>query len=337
MFKSRSSKEALILIALAAIALFLLCCQKGIGAKYAGPVEKITLGLVVIESSSLAYIADARGMFKEHGLDVTIIDFPDGPKATDELLKNKIDVTAVSAFVFVNRSFDWNDLRIFGSIFRGDTLEVSARKNRGITKPADLKGRRIGVTRNTVGDFFLETFLSLHGIPIGSVRLVDLKPSEIPEAISSGSVEAAITWEPYAGKIRNGLGPRAVTWPGQSGQNYQLVLVAKEEFIKERPLAVKRMLEALLEAEKYWSEHATDAQNLIAARLGYDPALLQSVWKRCDLRVRLDQDLVILMEDEAKWVMRRRLTEKKEMPNYLSLIHLQSLEKIKPEAVRIIH
>jgi len=337
MFKSRRTKEALILIALCAIALFCLCCQKGSGGKYTGPAEKITLGLVVIESSSLAYIADARGMFKDHGLDVTIIDFPDGPKATDDLLKNRVDVTAVSAFVFVTRSFQRDDLRILASIFRGDTVEISARKDRGITEPAHLKGRRIGFTRNTVGDFFLETFLSMHGITIGSVKLVDLKPSEIPEAISSGSVEAAITWEPYAGKIRDSLGPNAVTWPGQSGQNYQLVLVAKEEFIKGRPIAVERLLKALLAAEKYWSEHATDAQNLIASRLGYDPALLQSVWKRCDLRVRLDQDLVILIEDEAKWAMRRRLTEKKEMPNYLRFIHLQSLERIKPEAVRIIH
>ena len=337
MFKSRRTRESLILIALFAIVLFCLCCQKGTGAKYAGPVEKITLGLVVIESSSLAYIADAKGMFKEHGLDVTIIDFQDGPRATDDLLKNKIDVTAVSDFVFVNRSFQHNDLRIFGSIFRGDTLEISARKDRGITRPADLKGRRIGVTLNTVGNFFLETFLSMHGIAIGSVRLVDLKPSEIREAISSGYVDAAITWEPYAGQIRDNLGPRAVTWPGQSGQNYQLVLVAKEEFIKERPLAAERLLKALLDVAKYSSEHGADAQNLTASRLGYDPALLQSVWRRCDFRVRLDQDLVTLMEDEARWVMRRRLTEKKEMPNYLRFIHWESLERIKPEAVRIIH
>jgi NitT/TauT family transport system substrate-binding protein len=43
------------------------------------------------------------------------------------------------------------------------------------------------------------------------------------------------------------------------------------------------------------------------------------------------------MEDEARWAMRRRLTERKEMPNYLRFIHWESLERIKPEAVRIIH
>ena len=335
--ESRIIREALILVGVSAIALSSLCCQKGSGAKFTGPVEKITLGVVAIESSSLLYIADALGMFKDHGLDVKIIDFPDGVKASDDLLNNRVDVAAVADFIFVTRSLQRNDLRIFGSIFRGDTFEIIARKDRGITEPAHLKGRRIGLTKGTVLDFFMATFLSMHGINAGSVRLVDLMPSEIPKAISSGSVDAVIAWEPYAGQIRNNLGSKAVTWPGQSGQCYQFVLMAKEEFIKERPLAAERLLKALLEAEKYCSEHTTDAQHLIASRLGHDPASLQSLWKRVDFRVRLDQDLVILMEDEAGWAMRRRLTEKKEMPNYLNLIHLQSLERIKPEAVRIIH
>jgi len=335
--ESRRIKAVSILIAFSMIALSSLCCQKGSGGKYAGPIEKITLGVVAVESSSLVYIADALGMFKDHGLDVTIIDFPDGVKASADLLKDRVDVAAIADFIFVTRSFQRNDLRIFGSIFRGDTFEIIARKDRGIAEPDDLKGRRIGLTRGTVLDFFMGTFLSMHGISAEDVKLMDLKPSEIPEAISSGAVDAVYAWEPYAGQIRRNLGSNAVTWPGQSGQNYQFVLIAKEEFITKRPIAVERLLKALLEAEKYGSEHTADAQNIIASRRGYNPALLQSVWKRSDFRVRLDQNLVILMEDEAKWAMRRRLTKKKDIPNYLRFIHWESLERIKPEAVRIIH
>ena len=155
--ESRRIKATSILIAFSMIALSSFCCQKGSDGKYAGPIEKITLGVVAVESSSLVYIADARGMFKDHGLDVTIIDFPDGVKASDDLLKSRLDVAVVSDFIFVTRSFKRNDLRIFASIFRGDTFEIIARKDRGITEPADLKCRRIGLTRGTVLDFFMET------------------------------------------------------------------------------------------------------------------------------------------------------------------------------------
>ena len=323
-------------MAIAGMAFLCLCCQKSTEGKYTGLVEKIILGAVAIESSSLLYIADAKGMFKQHGLNVTLIDFPDGVKASDDLLKNRVDVAAVADFIFVTRSLQRNDLRIFGSIFSGDTFEIIARKDHGITKPAHLRGRRIGLTKGTVLDFFMATFLSMQGITAGSVRLVDLMPSEIPVAISSGAVDAVISWEPYAGQIRNNLGSKAVTWPGQSGQRYQFVLMAKEEFSKERPIAVERLLKALLEAAKYCAENTEDVQNLLAARLGHDPASLQSSWKRLDFRVSLDQDIVTLMEDEAKWLLKQK-GEHRDIPNYLKYIEWRPLEKIKPDAIGLIH
>ncbi len=182
----------------------------------------------------------------------------------------------------------------------------------------------------------MATFLSLHGIASGGARLVDLRPSEITDAISSGSVDAVIAWEPYAKKIRDSLGANALIWPGQSGQRYQFVLMAKEEFIKERPLAVERLLKALLEAEKYCTERTADAQNLVASRRGYDPASLQSLWKRVDFRVRLDQDLVTLMEDEAKWLLKQK-GDRPDIPNYIRYIDWRPLEKIRPDTIGLIH
>ncbi|MGO9136099.1 MAG: hypothetical protein ACLP9S_02575 [Syntrophales bacterium] len=76
--ESRRIKAVLLSIEIAGIALLFLACQKGTGVKYIGPAEKIALGVVAIESASLVYIADALGMFKDHGLDAKIIDYPAG-------------------------------------------------------------------------------------------------------------------------------------------------------------------------------------------------------------------------------------------------------------------
>jgi NitT/TauT family transport system substrate-binding protein len=238
--------------------------------------------------------------------------------------------------VIVNKHLLHPDVRVLASIARPDNHEVIARKDRGIAEPAHLKGKRIAVTRYSSGDFFLGTFLSDHGIPVERVTYVDLLPPQILSALSSGAVDAAMTWEPTVAKIKERLGPNAIHWPGQSGGGYYWVLMTREDFIKKRPAAAERLIKALLDAEKYVSGHTPEAQELIAQRLGYDPVLLQSLWRRCDFRVRLDQDLLILMEDEARWTIRRQ-QPKKEMPNYLDVIHWESLKKIKPEAVSIIH
>jgi NitT/TauT family transport system substrate-binding protein len=324
------------LLLIAAAASLLFGCQKDAGNTYAGPAEKITFGVVSIEASSLFYIADALGMFKKNGIEVTVKEYPAGLLATEDLLKDKLDVVTASEFVVVTKHFLRNDLRILASIVRADTLEVIGRIDRGITEPVHLKGKRIAVTRDTGADFFLATFLSHQGIPAKEISFVNLPTPAIPEAIASGAVDAAMAWEPSVWKIKESLGTNAVSWPGQSGQSYYLLLLTRDDFLKNRPRAAERLLRGLIEAERYLADHPTRAQEIIARRLGYNPALLQSLWARCQFRVRLDQDLLTLMEDEARWSIHRR-NRTGGLPNYLDIIHLESLEKIKPEAVGIIH
>ena len=204
------------------------------------------------------------------------------------------------------------DVRILASIARSDNHEVIARKDRGITEPAQLKGKRIAVTRHSSGDFFLGTFLTQYGIPITGVTFVDLPPPGILDALSSGAVDAAMTWEPTVGKIKERLGSNAVHWPGQSGRGYYFVLMTRDDFLKKRPRAVERLLKALIEAEEYVSAHTPEAQTFMAERLGYDRILMQSLWSRSDFRVRLDQDLLILMEDETRWTLRRTAPEERD-------------------------
>lgn len=326
----------LILTAVTAFLLVVSGCQKEDGGKYSGPVEKVTFGVASIDASSLVYIAHARGMFADHGLDVSMVEYTAGVLAVDDLLQDQLDIVTASEFVVVNKHLLHPDVRVLASIARPDSHEVVARKDRGITEPAHLKGKRIAVTRNSSGDFFLGTFLTHHGIPVESVTYVDLSPPKMLTALSSGAVDAAMTWEPTVAKIKELLGPNAIHWPGQSGRGYYMVLMTREDFIKKRPAAAERLIRALLDAERYVSEHTPEAQELIARRLEYDPVLLQSIWRRCDFRVRLDQDLLLLMEDEARWTFRRRRL-KQEMSNYLDVIHWESLKKIKPEAVSIIH
>lgn len=53
--------------------------------------------------------------------------------------------------------------------------------------------------------------------------------------------------------------------------------------------------------------------------------------------VLLPQALLPVFEDQARWRMENKLNIAKEVPNYLDYIYLEALEKVKPEAVGIIH
>jgi len=335
MAKSGRVTAALAAIAACAVALVFFLWPKAAEKKYEGPVEKIVVGVPKIVSTALFDVAADRGLFKAQGLDVEAVGYSSGLKAMDDLLQDKLDVAIATEFVVAVKYFLHPDVRILASIARPDLHEMIARKDRGITEPAHLKGKRIGVTRESSGDFFLETFLAHQGIPAGEVTILDIAPPKLPDALSAGTVEAVMTWEPMVGKIKERLGADAVSWPGQSRQAYYLLLMTRDSFVSKRPGTSERLLRALIEAEDYAATHVREAQDIVAKRLEHDSPAIQALWPRCDFRVRLDQDLLLLMEEEARWVLRHKRLQK-EMPNYLDVVHRDALRRIKPEAVSII-
>jgi len=335
MTKSGRVTAAIAAIAACAVAFVFFLWPKAAEKKYEGPVEKIVVGVPKIVSTALFDVAAARGLFKAQGLDVEAIGYSSGLKAMDDLMQDKLDIAIATEFVVAAKHFLHPDVRILASIARPDLHEMIARKDRGITEPAHLKGKRIGVTRESSGDFFLETFLAHQGIPAGEVTILDIAPPKLPDALSAGTVEAVMTWEPMVGKIKERLGADAVSWPGQSRQAYYLLLMTRDDFVSKRPGTSERLLRALIEAEDYAATHVREAQDIVAKRLEHDSPAIQALWPRCDFRVRLDQDLLLLMEEEARWVLRHKRL-KKEMPNYLDVVHRDALRRIKPEAVSII-
>ena len=74
--------------------------------------------------------------------------------------------------------------------------------------------------RSNSGDYFLGTFMTFNNMALTDIEMVHMSPKQIQEATSYGTVDAGITWEPYAHRIEKALGEGAVRFAGQSGQEF---------------------------------------------------------------------------------------------------------------------
>ncbi len=126
--------------------------------KYTGPVEKITLAGYAGETAALVYVAEDQGFFEKNGLEVTIKDYPSGKAAADAIIDGEADIATSADFVFVINSFDHADLRIFGTVATAEVIELVARKDKGITTPADLNGKKLELQERAVPSLILENF-----------------------------------------------------------------------------------------------------------------------------------------------------------------------------------
>jgi len=299
--------------------------------------EPLRVGVYRGVISALIYVANAQGLFKKQSVDVVMNEYGTGVMAVSDLLADKVDIATGAEFAFVLQSFKHPSLRIPAAIWTGSNHDLIVRTDHGIKKPQDLKSKRVAVVRGSSMEFFLYHYLIFNNIPAGSIKVVYLEPSEMVNAMADGTVDATLSWPPYTSEMTKRLGAKVARWPAQSGQDYYIVLAVKEGFLRKQPKTMERFLAALSEAEGFVAKYPDRAQTLLSQRLGLEATSVLEMWSGSRFGLQLTQDLLVLMELEAKWAMRNNLVQSKEVPNYLDFFYFSALDKVKPEAVGIIH
>ena len=156
------------------------------------------------------------------------------------------------------------------------------------------------------------------------------------DAISNGSVDAVVVWEPYSSQMKAQLADRAVVWSVQNTQPGFGVISGRNDWLSANPDVVTRFLKSLVQAEDYLVRNEAAARRIIQTRLNYDDASMDTVWSETRFAVSLDQSLITAMEDEARWMIQNNLTTEKYVPDFLDYIYEDALKAVKPEAVNII-
>jgi NitT/TauT family transport system substrate-binding protein len=250
--------------------------------------ETLSVGIYDGELSLLVLVAESQGFYAKNGLDVKISGYEAGLIAFDRLIAGHLDVATPADYVFANRSLQDNTLRVLASISTSDVVEFLARKDKGIAQPSDLKGKRIGTTLGTISEAFLRAYLLLRYISPTDVTMINLPPSQIVERISSGEIDAGVTWESFAYEIKKRLGANVLSWPAQDYQDLSLLLATRKDILEAKPKAIELFLK--LDRGRKLSG-SPDRAKAIATRWGRDPAYgLHLKHSICCLLTRQDQD-----------------------------------------------
>jgi NitT/TauT family transport system substrate-binding protein len=299
-------------------------------------VELINFGTVPTAATTLIYIAQDQRFFAGNRIRIDIKNYNTGMDTTEALLKGDLNIAWTAEFPLVRRALAKDEIGIIAVVGRFDEQVLFGRKDGKINTIADFKGKRIGIPRDTIAEFYLGRFLELNGMNIRDITLVNVPPPQSLEAITSGRVEGVIAWEPYSSRIRERLSDKAVALPIQSNQpGYGLITVRKESITSQREV-VNRSLRSLAQAEDYLTRNPSAAKAIVRKWLKYDEAFTETIWEENQFSLSLDQSLIIAMEDEARWMIKNKLTSEKSMPNFLDYIHEDALKAIKPNAVNII-
>ncbi len=306
------------------------------GHEYSGPMDDVRLAVYKGEFSSLLFIAEENGYFRNNGLNVIFKEYETGLAPVQSLLNGEVDFATAAEFVVVSNSFHGENIKILGTIDVADAISLVARKDSGIVTPRDLVGKKIATPFKTQAEFFLGKFLLEWQISREDVEIVNMSPGELVGAIGLGSVDAAMIWEPNVYNLINDLGKNAVVFPGQGLQDFLFLVVGDSAVINEYPHKTERLLRSLIDAEDFVRMNPQQSKLMMANRLGVEMGYIESAWNQNDFRITLPQGIFTVMEDEARWRIDNGIANGFGVPNYLNFINTEILKSIKPGAVNII-
>ncbi len=300
-------------------------------------VESLTVGMEATAVNSLIYIAENQKYFQANGLNITIRDnYPSGAAAAEGMLKGEVDVSTAAELAIVRQAFARESIVTLASIDRFMHMKLIGRKDRAILDIPDLKGKKIGVPVKTAADFNLGRFLDLNGIKVNQVTVVDVQAPKAVDSLINGEVDAVVAWQPNVQAIEDRLAGGASIWSVHNGQPIYCAVVTTGNMATSRPNLIKRFLNSLGQAEDYLVRNPDQARDIVQKRLGYDDRYIRNIWPEHEFSLRLDQALILAMEDQARWMINNNLTTEKTVPNFLDYINVDGVKAVKPGAVNII-
>jgi putative hydroxymethylpyrimidine transport system substrate-binding protein len=207
---------------------------------------------------SLLYVAQENGYFKEQGLDVDI----KMPADTNDPLKmvaaDQVDI-AISYQPEVLIARDENiPVQSFGALVRHPLNTLMVPANGDINSPKDLAGKTVGYPSIPLDEAIVNTMVKNDGGNPSKVKMVDVGWDLIPamatkktDAIIGGYINHEKLLLDKQGHPMNTLNPTQYGVPDY----YELVLVASEKGLKEKPEVFKKFMKAISKGQKYVQEH----------------------------------------------------------------------------------
>ena len=210
---------------------------------------KVAIGMSGWTGFAPLTLAKEAGLFKKHGLDVSIKKIPQKDRHL-AIASGDIQCAATTVETWIA----WNangvpTTQIFqlDKSYGADGMVVKP----GITKITDLKGKTVASSAPGTAPYFaLAWMLKKNGMSVKDVTVVNLEPQAAANAIIAGTagVDAAMTYEPYLSAVR--AKPEAGKIIATT-LDYPMVMDTfgcTPKFLSENPKAAKALADAYFDA-----------------------------------------------------------------------------------------
>ncbi len=309
----------------------------GSAADVNGQTEKvrIKIGFNIVPIDAQMHVAREDKLMEKHGLDATWMRFESGGAMVQAIAIGDLDFAAAAEIPGIRPRLLGGKFVLVGQAATGPRFTgIYARS--AIKKPADLVGKKVGVTMGTTSEWYLGMYAEKYGVPYDKIQKINIAPPEWIPALNRGDIDAFAGWEHFFSRADEILpkGTGHLLHSGNIDNLYQqpMYYYMSESFAKNKT-ASANVLKAILDAEAAVENDRKRAAG-ISARVGnIDEATSLKIINMITWRLRLDEQSLTNMRAAAGFLLGKKLIDRE--PEWRTFIDLGPLRAAAPDRVLI--
>jgi sulfonate transport system substrate-binding protein len=249
------------------------------GANAADAVKEIRIDWATYNPVSL--VLKEKGLlekeFAKDGITITWVQSLGSNKALEFLNAGSLDFGSSAGSAALTSKINGNPIKSIYVYSRPEWTALVVGKDSKIASIADLKGKRVAVTRGTDPHVFLVRALQSVGLSEKDITIVLLQHADGKAALLRGDVDAWGGLDPLMAQAEVVDGAKLIYRKAEA--NTWGVLNAREAFLKENPGITRRVLAVYEEARKASLANPDELKRIIVTATKLPEAVIEKQLK----------------------------------------------------------
>lgn len=266
--------------------------------------KSVTLAIQPTTDMPQLLLAIDKKMWAAEGLEVKVVTFSSGREALEALLGGQADFAALTEYPATIAILRNQKFQILADMSRyAGQRVIASKKWMNLEAMKDLDKKKVGTTLGTNSEFITHFFLRQGN---AKAEIVNTDPADTVPALVRGDIQAAVMFPNFYGQAKKLLGADYQEVRSKAYVSHVL-LVGATSTLEARKAETTGFVKGLVAADKAVAADRAAAEKAVLSALKgvVTSEALQSLWADCDQRVMLDDSLVALMSEEARWLLER--------------------------------
>lgn len=231
----------------------------------------------------LSLVIRDQHLLEKQGYNVTWVLSQGSNKANEGLRSKALDLGSTGGSPALLARANGTPIKTVDVYAKGEWTALVVAKNSAINSVADLKGKKVAVTKGTDPYFFLLQSLATAGLSPADIEIVNLQHSDGKTALERGDVDAWSGLDPFMAETIQQQGSRIIY--RNPDFNSGGVLNVREDFIAAHPDSVQSVVNSYEEARKWATKHPAELAALLASQAKVPPSVAQEELGRTALDI----------------------------------------------------